>query len=95
MVSALFYFPEPLFTNSLFLQQAFSFGLADMLAADGETAAAACLRLLRPNPPLDARVIFGAKRAVCAGSAAEETRVFEGLWGQGPHAAAFAAALKK
>jgi len=65
-----------------------------MLAAEGETAAAAALRHLCPSPPLHPRVIFGAKRAVRARNAGEETRVFEGLWGEGAHSAAFATALK-
>ncbi len=71
---------------------ALSFGLADILAADGEAAAAAAIRLLRPVDPL---VMLATKRAVNALSAEEETGAFEGVWGKGAHMAAFAAVLSK
>ena len=63
-----------------------------MLAADGESAAAAALRHLRPIDPV---VMIAAKRAVNAMTAVQETRVFEGVWGQVAHADSFAAVLRK
>jgi hypothetical protein len=69
-----------------------------LLAADGEEAAEAAARLLRPGPPhaaLHPSVIFACKRAVRAATAAQEEKEFVGLWGSGAHAAAFEAVLSK
>jgi hypothetical protein len=78
--------------TSFQLKQALSIGLADMLAADGESAAAAALRHLRP---IDPRVMLAAKRAVNAMTTVQETRVFEGVWGKAAHAESFSAVLRK
>ena len=67
-------------------------GLADIVAQHGETAAAAAVSTLRRVDPL---VMIATKRAVDATTSAEETKIFEGLWGKGAHAAAFAAVLAK
>jgi hypothetical protein len=81
---------------SLFpIVKAFSFGLADIVAREGESAAAAAVRILCPDPALHSNVIFGVKRAVTCETAMQETKVFEGLWGQDAHLAAFATALRK
>jgi hypothetical protein len=67
-------------------------GLADIVGERDETAAAAAVRALRHVDPL---VMVATKQAVDATTSAEETKAFQGLWGKGAHAAAFAAVLAK
>ncbi len=89
-------FLAPSLSTSFFATfQAVSLGLADIVAGEGESAVAAAIRILCPYPALDSNVIFGVKRAVTAATAMQEAKVFEGLWGQSAHLAAFATALRK
>jgi hypothetical protein len=91
--SSLFYHFRLLFVCATL--QAVSLGLADIVAGEGESSVAAAVRVLCSDPTLDSNVIFGVKRAVTAATAMQEAKVFEGLWGQGAHLAAFATALRK